>query len=420
MTIGRCVFRQLTALKECKVKFCVMASLSIVLFQAVLVISFSLFACLSPSCHEAQGRSTDLQDFASAPLSLSLRGNQTYYAETHPLNARSFPATLDFGKQIPIEGVSRSTKFLWGIMSTNREEDKRRRDLIRHSYLSYYKNDSQTPHRICSLTDYEAGRIQQIESCEIIYTFVIGGATDKNAPTDLVDYGDNSRPLTLDRPVTSQEDDVIYLNIKENGKEGKAQTYFKWASTLVQNGKLQVDYIAKVDSDTMLFPSRWFSFVEGSLFPHPFNRRSGMRLWHCRQLVNKNYMSGEIYFMSPDLAEFIVSPELNRKPLIFYTEDFTIGNFVHSSPLPINQVVISPKHVLWEHGDQIKDPDAFERRWNEVRYSWQNQPVVATGDEETIAQFETDSKSFRSVADEFYRRIPWRWTPDFLAKWNLP
>jgi hypothetical protein len=131
-------------------------------------------------------------------------------------------------------------------------------------------------------------------------------------------------------------------------------------------------------------------------------------------------MSGEIYFMSPDLAEFIVSPELNRKPLIFYTEDFTIGNFVHSSPLPINQVVISPKHVLWEHGDQIKDPDAFERRWNEVRYSWQNQPVVATGDEETIAQFETDSKSFRSVADEFYRRIPWRWTPDFLAKWNLP
>jgi hypothetical protein len=280
--IGKYSFRQPTAIKDnmpslwksgsnramaCKVKYCVKGAMPIiVIFQAMLAISFS-FVCLS----WCQGK--DLQEFATAPLSLSLRGNQTYYAETHPLNARSFPATLDFGKQIPIEGVSRSTKFLWGIMSTNREEDKRRRDLIRHSYLSYYKNDSQTPHRICSLTDYEAGRIQQIESCEIIYTFVIGGATDKNAPTDLVDYGDNSRPLTLDRPVTSQEDDVIYLNIKENGKEGKAQTYFKWASTLVQNGKLQVDYIAKVDSDTMLFPSRWFSFVEGSLFPHPFNRR---------------------------------------------------------------------------------------------------------------------------------------------------
>jgi hypothetical protein len=120
-------------------------------------------------------------------------------------------------------------------------------------------------------------------------------------------------------------------------------------------------------------------------------------------------MSG-VVFMSPDLAEFIVSPELDRKPLIFYTEDFTIGNFVHSSPLPINQVIISSKHVLWaeHHGDhQLEDPN-------------NDDASTAGNNDESIAKFKTDIKSFRFLADEFYRRIPWRWAPDILAKWNLP
>lgn len=66
--------------------------------------------------------------------------------------------------------------------------------------------------------------------CEIIYTFVIGGANDFERPED---HGDDE-PLTLaqDRHGNS-EPDCTYLNIRENMEEGKSAMWFKYASLLV-------------------------------------------------------------------------------------------------------------------------------------------------------------------------------------------
>jgi hypothetical protein len=355
-----------------------------------------------------------------------------FYEETRPVNNRMAPPTMDFGRPVSIDGYIPRAKFLWGIMTTDREKDKRRREVIRASYLNFYKNDPRTPHRICSLQAY-LERSVPAESCELIYTFVVGGDTDENAPTDLVDYHNQSRPLTMLPPEEDREDDVTYLNIKENAFDGKMQTYFKWATTLIESGQLGVDYVAKVDPDTMLFPSRWFAFVAGTLFPHPYNRRiyggmlmdrqacGGMRKWHCRNMVNKNYMAGEVYFLSPDLAKFIVSPELDRKSLMYpITEDYSIGNLVHSSPLPINQVVLSPKHALWEHGDHLKDPQDYERRWMELQNSWQNLRVPIESSDMTLDEYiKTERNKPRALIDEFYRRVPWRHLPDW-GGWNLP
>lgn len=51
-------------------------------------------------------------------------------------------------------------------------------------------------------------------------------------------------------------------------------------------------------------------------------------------------MAGELYWMSPDLARFVTSRRCNRKEVDWGIEDFSMGNFVHSNPLPIHRIPI--------------------------------------------------------------------------------
>jgi hypothetical protein len=44
--------------------------------------------------------------------------------------------------------------------------------------------------------------------------------------------------------------DIIHLNIQENMKEGKSQTWLKHASWISKNSTLPLDYIGKIDSVT--------------------------------------------------------------------------------------------------------------------------------------------------------------------------
>jgi len=358
-----------------------------------------------------------------------------------------------------VEGDNKSKpiKFFWGIMSTLSDKDKIQRSVIRQTYLSYYKN-SDSPHRICSYNAYRAN-IAVREECEMIYAFVVGGDDTDDAPKDLVDEAPNRSPLTIEHPsvsVDGEEDDLVYLNIKENQFEGKMQSYFKWVHTLIADRTLSVDYIAKVDSDTILFPPQWFSFVESDLLPAPYNRRiyggilldrlecGGLRKWHCRQMVNLNYMSGQMYFMTPDLAAFIVSDGYGaevRQRNQYFTEDLTIGNFVHSYPHgPIHQVVITEEYSLWEHGDTLKDPINFLRRWDEVKDSWNLEPLsdetvdthtygdIGTDDniKEDYARFSEERWKLRALLDELYRDIfviehkGWSKLCGYVRKINLP
>lgn len=364
------------------------------------------------------------------------------------------PPTLSFGDSMVApssndkKDSSRSPpiKFFWGIMSTLSEEDKIRRSVIRQTYLNYYQQSkaSYTPHRICSLTAYRSNTVPRDE-CEMIYAFVVGGDPADNSPKDLVDEAPERLPLELNPPSDAEENDLVYLNIHENAFEGKMQSYFKWVTNLIADNTLSVDYIAKVDSDTILFPSRWFSFVESSLLPSPYNRRvyggiildriecGGLRKWHCRQMVNFNYMSGELYFLSADLAEFIVSDRLgaeNRRINEYFTEDMTIGNFVHSySDGPIHQVVITEKYALWEHGDQLKDPRDYVRRWEEVKGTWRLDPSFLGNTDTTMEdhdgtgniiasyeQFSADRWTIRAIINEFYLVVV-KYVP---SRWNLP
>ena len=59
--------------------------------------------------------------------------------------------------------------------------------------------------------------------------------------------------MTLPSP--ANETDLVLLNIQENMEDGKSQSFFKYAtSVVIDEHHLDFDYIAKVDSDTIVYP----------------------------------------------------------------------------------------------------------------------------------------------------------------------
>ena len=133
-------------------------------------------------------------------------------------------------------------KMQLGIFYTLSEEESERRQIIRKKYLALFKADD----CVCDMQRYWNNQF----GCKLVYAFVVGileeGPTlHQNAeplvvePTDLKLYGD----IVL-------EEDVAYLNIKDNMDYGKSLTWFKYGASIAK--ELKIDYIGKIDSDACL------------------------------------------------------------------------------------------------------------------------------------------------------------------------
>jgi hypothetical protein len=231
--------------------------------------------------------------------------------------------------------------------------------MIRKTYLTQYTK-SATPHRICSLLELADKAFPNIENdCRLAYTFVMGG--NPNGPTELVEFND-SYPLTVNNIRNQEEKDIVYLNIRENMKEGKSQTWFKYATTVLDHHYF--DYIGKTDVDTLLYPSSFLSQIVDTLPIFPNNMRiygGDYRIRPSTPTVNLGpvYMGGHLYFMSSDLARFITSSECNRTAVAVWSEDQSIGNFIHSHPLPIRRIRMNTN--VFEH--PIKKVNRFPTLW---------------------------------------------------------
>jgi hypothetical protein len=270
---------------------------------------------------------------------------------------------------------NRTPCFLWGIMTTDSDNDRKRRQVIRNTYLSYYKTDEENKHRICSISDLMAGQVP-VDSCQIAYTFVVGG--NPNGTTDLVDTDHHGKLTTIPPNSSAMEEDVTYLNIRENMNEGKTQSWFKYATSL----EVPFDYVAKVDSDTLLLPPRFLSFFQSlpqnPLKNHvyagdPFDSKKCGNFWWCN-LQGPIYMGGGLYILSASLVKHIVSPELNRTDLLVPREDVAIGNLVYSSPFSVATVSIFRTHKLWEHNKNLKGLKGYQKRWEQVMKTWLANP----------------------------------------------
>ena len=77
-------------------------------------------------------------------------------------------------------------------------------------------------------------------------------------------------------------------------------------------------------------------------------------------IVGPNFMSGLLYWMSPDLADFITDPErCNRKKYHAPFEDLNIGNLIHSHPQMIRRVQMSFSSI--DH--PVKQTGDFKAKW---------------------------------------------------------
>jgi hypothetical protein len=249
-----------------------------------------------------------------------------------------------------------------------------------------------------------------LQDCQIVYTFFLGGNPD--GPTELVNPNETFPMLVKDPPTTTDEDDVIYLNIKENLEDGKSQTWLKYASMVIE--EFPFDYVAKADSDTLLFTPAFLEYAEKALPNRPNNTRiyGGCESYmdSCDPKVNDThpcplpllgpvYMLGSLYWMSADLASFVTSDQVDRTRLMIRHEDVDIGNFVFSHPrnvtiAPIGRgkALIHPtvdlnwgkrqrirafENVYWGHseagywpGPFFKDVRRYRKSWRQFQAYW--------------------------------------------------
>jgi hypothetical protein len=105
----------------------------------------------------------------------------------------------------------RHSRVLVGIFSGDFIDDARYRYAFRELF--------QTHPKVCSLVDFIADEKVQTGPCELIYTFVLGGNVDENAPTQIVSNSSTIPILAPKKPKSVHsndfhEDDIIFLNIK--------------------------------------------------------------------------------------------------------------------------------------------------------------------------------------------------------------
>lgn len=305
----------------------------------------------------------------------------------------------------------KNKKFLLGIFSMISPSERSRRQLIRETYLerntNILKNNPNVDNsssKICDIRHYMAlyksGNLEKADECVVLYAFIVGGGVSTSSNYEEEDHFRTNRPLEIfpESPGGYEpEPDVIYLNVKENLVTGKVPTYFKWAFQMSQ--EYDIDYVSKVDDDTMLFMPYLFEKIIDPLPPFPYNQRlyggwltdfyqcGGKE--HCLKISPDGYMAGQFYFMSPDLA-YVVSSDEHERNYALQKESLDIGvsifDWAKVNKIMIHLFVIGGNYYLWEH--PVIDSDVWKDKYN----LWKEKGI----------SYVTDTCNLNSHPDERY------------------
>lgn len=255
------------------------------------------------------------------------------------------------------------TTFLLGIFTI--QEDNERRDLIRSTMLGPDLPEA-TRSKMCSLQEYLAFEETRCK-CQIIYTFVIGG----NSSAKMA-YPANATQLVIHNNTFAEaEPDVTLLNIRENMNAGKTPSWFHYASTL--SG---IDYVGKSDSDTLMSMPQLLDFVNQDLPPSRPDPRvygglltdffgCGEKPW-CEAIQSKAYMSGQFYFVSHDIAEYISMNRLNNTFKDGRHEDLDFGIRVWGYKHAVKLIALNTD-CFWRHSLKSEKNWILGYRWMKHR-----------------------------------------------------
>jgi hypothetical protein len=276
---------------------------------------------------------------------------------------------------------SESVRFAWGIVSRPQDEDVRQ--VLRKTYLDHP--------RICILGDTTTQTDEK--DCQIAYTFVLPIQA-------LEEFGS-----------LGVEHDITYLPTSD--RQTLLSSWFRYAATA------DVDYVAKVDATTLLFPDMFLESAQEllgstSLFrviggvPGDRWDCGGFSKWKCRQMQS-TFMRSELYFLSADLAAWVPLDIVDQEP-------HRLSNWLTSSlpQLPTIHVTIPASHGLWEQQPKDASSIDLQQRWEYLKSRQFSRHLILSS-EEAVPRW-----NGTSLTDEFYRRIPWKFFPDSWTRFNLP
>jgi hypothetical protein len=278
---------------------------------------------------------------------------------------------------------------LFGIPSTlSSQLEAERRQLLRDTYLHFdkdiyemaqkfgFNNTAMPPHhnRVCSLQEWTCQYKQIYKECQIIYAFFVGDNAD--APPYILDDSLKDFRSMLTQHNNATEPGLIRLNIRENQFDGKMTTWFQLAA-LVGEEFPEIDYAVKADSDTLVFTPNFLENLEmrhrrvmdqrqrnsteriygGIKYPRTFCGKHETHHSCPLPLVGDTYMSGELSFMSMDLAKYIASDACPRDNVTIPHEDVSLSNYVYSytnntrlpatiSSTTIDRIFINQERIL--------------------------------------------------------------------------
>ena len=263
--------------------------------------------------------------------------------------------------------LDRPTTFLLGIFTV--KEDIKARQRTRDTMLGK-DLPSSVRERLCSLNVYlEAG--VNTDRCQIIYAFVIGA--NENGPMEY----DDGMPWLVEPPVLKDEPDVIHLNIQENMNRGKTPSWFDYAShALVPQG---IDYVSKIDLDTLVSIPQLLQFVNEELPqrseppPRVYGgilmdfEACGGKWWpaKCDPVKGKAYMSGQFYFLSYDIVQYVSARRADKTFKERKIEDLALAIRIWAYPHPIKLMAMNPSY-FWVHG--LKNDTLWHEQYHNVSF----------------------------------------------------
>ena len=242
---------------------------------------------------------------------------------------------------------------------------------------------------VCSIGELKDDKVDTLH-CELVYTFVVGAGSDGttslrlNAPFEVP-----SRQQTCEA-VPDQTDcllpDMTLLNIVENMNSGKSPTWLAYGASLSE--QYGIDYIAKQDTDTIIYLDKYFEFARSHLPPTPFATDifagwfADKRFWprmegdvvEVRKFTYKASMTlfaqGQFYLLSCDLAAkmslaIAQHAQFSTKGYLEEHEDRDVTSAVLlGSGRQLHFIFISKEDLFWQHRVKIKLGKKFSQEWD--------------------------------------------------------
>jgi len=244
------------------------------------------------------------------------------------------------------------------------------------------------PH-VCDIGELEDTSIDT-SHCEVVYAFVVGAGAEGRTMRLQSPFLVPSAAQVCDSVPTQKDclrSDMVLLDIQENMNRGKSPTWLAYGASIAE--RYGIDYVAKQDTDTILYLDRVLAFARRNLPPAPFAtdlwagwfadkltwpHNRGVSDVAVQRFTHKSnltlFAQGQWYLLSVDLAARVAAaiPGHSRfaaQGFIEEHEDRDVASAVLLGAGPrLHLIFIAREDAFWQHRVKIRLGKTFAIEWD--------------------------------------------------------